>query len=219
MTGTEVDAAAQIIWDYMRMEQAPVKSDAIFVLCSFDTRVADYAAKLFKQNYGDYLVFSGSGKGRLTEKLFDKSEAETFADIAIAAGVPKDHIIIENQATNTGENIRFTYDLLRQKELHPQSLLVLQKPYMVRRTYATFRKQWPEPTTSITVTSPPVAYDDYFNATNPKQYVLESMVGDLQRIKLYGSRGFQIPQEIPAEVELAYQQLVTAGFTRRVLSE
>jgi hypothetical protein len=41
------------------------------------------------------------------------------------------------------------------------------------------------------------------------------MVGDLQRIKLYGAPPFhfQIPQEIPEEVWAAYELLVTAGYT------
>lgn len=218
MVHTDIDGAAKVIWDYMRMNQTPKKSDAIFVPCSFDTRVADYAASLYKQGYGNYLIFSGSGKGRITEQLFHKSEAETFADIAQAAGVLPARIITETRATNSGENIRFTYSLLQERGLHFDSLLILQKPYMVRRTYATFRKQWPDSSTAITITSPPIAYNDYFNDANPKQYVLEAMVGDLQRIKVYGERGFQIPQEVPPAVEKAYRQLVAAGFTRRLLS-
>ncbi len=51
------------------------------------------------------LFFSGAG-GK--ESYLLKEEAEVFADIAIANGVPKERIIKESQSTNTGENILFT---------------------------------------------------------------------------------------------------------------
>ena len=41
------------------------------------------------------------------------------------------------------------------------------------------------------------------------------MVGDLQRILLYAEKGWQVPQEVPAEVMEAYAGLVAAGYTGR----
>ena len=46
------------------------------------------------------------------------TEAEKFAQIAFNMGVPKDMIIIENKATNTGENISKTKELLNKYNLH-----------------------------------------------------------------------------------------------------
>ena len=43
------------------------------------------------------------------------------------------------------------------------------------------------------------------------------MVGDLQRIRVYAERGFQIPQEIPDEVWAAYEELVQLGFDERLV--
>ena len=40
------------------------------------------------------------------------------------------------------------------------------------------------------------------------------MVGDLQRIREYPARGFQVPQPIPNDVWQAYEALVTAGFDK-----
>jgi hypothetical protein len=42
------------------------------------------------------------------------------------------------------------------------------------------------------------------------------MVGDLQRIKIYPEKGFQIAQEIPDDVWQAYEQLVAMGFDRHL---
>lgn len=43
------------------------------------------------------------------------------------------------------------------------------------------------------------------------------MVGDLQRIAVYGKNGFQIPQDIPEKVWHAYEQLVALGFDKHLL--
>lgn len=220
MTEAEADQDAVTILHYLQLHQPLKKCDALLVLCSFDTRVAAYAAELFLKGFGDYIVFSGNGRGRITEQLFEKSEAETFADVARDAGVPNSKIIIEDKSTNSGENIRFTYELLKQKDLHPRSILIVQKASMERRAYATFKQQWPGQKTDISVTSPPIPYERLGDVlSGGKRYVIETIVGDLQRIKLYSDQGFQIPQEIPGKVWAAYKRLVAAGYDRRLIKE
>jgi hypothetical protein len=49
--------------------------------------------------------------------------------------------------------------------------------------------------------------------------VIGIMVGDLQRIRLYPERGFQIAQEIPEDVWSAYELLVYAGYDRFLIRE
>lgn len=43
------------------------------------------------------------------------------------------------------------------------------------------------------------------------------MVGDLQRIKFYPAKGFQVYQEIPNDVWNAYEQLIAAGFDKHLM--
>ena len=43
------------------------------------------------------------------------------------------------------------------------------------------------------------------------------MMGDLQRIDVYGRNGFQIPQEIPEKVWDAFESLKGLGYTKRLL--
>jgi uncharacterized SAM-binding protein YcdF (DUF218 family) len=213
-----IDAYAKTIWDYHHLNQALKKCDVIFALGSSDLRVAERAAQLFLDGYGDYLVISG-GFGRLSKDKFNKPEAELFADIAAKMGVPRSKIITEVKAANTGQNITFTYELLQRKGLNPKSLLLVHKPYMERRTYATFKKQWPDASAEIFVTSPDIAYDDYFTAELTKDLVLNVMVGDLQRIKDYPAMGFQIEQTIPDEVRAAYDSLVAAGYNKSLVQK
>jgi uncharacterized SAM-binding protein YcdF (DUF218 family) len=221
MTDTEIDQQAKIIWDYMQLHQPPEKADAVFVLCSIDERVAEYGARLFLDGYGARLIFSGgtAHQDDLLKTSYDKSEAEHFADIAIARGVQADKIIVENKAQNTGQNIEFTYKLLQARNLRLRSFVLVQKPYMERRTFATFKKRWPGTDTEIFVTSPRIGYSDYFNDANPKELIINIMVGDLQRIREYPKLGFQIEQKIPAEVWSAYEKLVAAGFARHLIAK
>jgi uncharacterized SAM-binding protein YcdF (DUF218 family) len=136
--------------------------------------------------------------------------------IAVAMGVPRERILVENQSSNTGENVAFTRRLLAQRGLDPQSFIVVQKPYMERRSYATFRKVWPEK--ALVVTSPRVSFDEYLqrysNETLSPDDVVGIMVGDLQRIRVYPARGFQIEQEIPPNVWEAYLELVSLGYVK-----
>ena len=48
--------------------------------------------------------------------------------------------------------------------------------------------------------------------------VISIMVGDLQRIRLYAEKGFQIHQDIPDDVWQAYEELVSAGYDRHLVN-
>jgi uncharacterized SAM-binding protein YcdF (DUF218 family) len=211
-------ALAEKLWDYLKLNQQIEKSDAILVLCSHDKRVAERAAQLFLEEWAPLLIFSG-GLGSITRTFWTEPEAAQFAAIAIDMGVPQDQILIENRSTNTGENFRFTRKLLIEKGFDPRKFIVVQKPYMERRSFATFRKTWPEK--DVIVTSPQVAFDEYLgfytNEALSVDDVISIMVGDLQRIKVYAEKDFQIPQEIPAEVWSAYEELVRAGYDRHLI--
>lgn len=217
---------AELIYNYLRTRMPlPTSADAVFCLCSLDVRVAHRAAQLHLDGYGRYLIFSG-GCGKLTEHRFTKPEAEVFADIARAKGVPEEAIIIESRSTNTGENVRFTHELLRQRGLlegegRIRSFILVQKPYMERRTYATFMKQWPgindigvedADRFKFSVTSPQLDFKDYPDEQNPRDFVVHIMVGDLIRIQDYADKGYQIPQNIPRDVWSAGQQLIVVGY-------
>jgi hypothetical protein len=87
---------------------------------------------------------------------------------------------------------------------------------MERRSYATFARHWPEK--KLIVTSPQISFEEYPNEDLPMEKVINMMVGDLQRIKIYPAKGFQIFQEIPADVWQAYERLIGWGFTQHLAS-
>lgn len=213
----DIDSLAKKIWDYHRLGQILTKADIILVLGSHDVTIADYAVELYKRGLAPVLVFAG---GVVHNKpamgiFFDKPEGQMFADRALSAGVPADSILVETRSKNTGENFQFTREMLERKKIKFDTVILVQKPYMERRTLATGGVQWPDK--QLMVTSPETTYDKYMNAELPKDQVINIMVGDLQRIKVYGENGFQLPQTIPDDVWGAYEELVRRGYNKRLL--
>jgi len=207
---------AKKLWDYHHVNHVLEPADCILALGSHDLRVAERAADLYLEGYAPILILSG-GLGNFTKGLWTKSEADLFAEVAIKKGVPERDILIENKSSNTGENILFTQLLLKEKGLDPKRFIVVQKPYMERRSLATFKKHWPEK--ELMVTSPQISFEDYSNEEIPMERVINIMVGDLQRIHLYPEKGFQIYQEIPADVWQANEELIALGFDQHLVKE
>lgn len=213
MENEKVDKLGKIIWNYLRMDKPLQPADCAIGLGSHDLRVAERTAEIFLEGWVPLIIFTG-GSGRLTPVEWKKPEAEMFADVAIKMGVPKGKILIENKSTNTGENIRFTQELMAEKNIKVRKIIIVQKPYMTRRAYAAFMKQWPE--IDVIPTSPQISYENYPNKDISQEEVISIMLGDLERIKEYPAQGFQIPQEIPRNVWNAYNTLVKLGFAKSV---
>lgn len=214
MPSERVLQLAHKLWNYHHMHHTLKKVDCILVLGSHDLRVAHRGAELYLQGYAPLLVFSG-GLGNLTLGMWKEPEADQLARIAVSLGVPPKAILVENKSTNTGENILFTQQLFKDHGIDPQSFIVVQKPYMERRSYATFKKHWPDK--EVMVTSAQVSMENYPNQEIPLEQVINLMVGDLQRIKEYPEKGFQIYQAIPDDVWDAYNELIQLGFDNHLI--
>ena len=214
MPSEKVMKLAHKLWDYHHMHHTLQKSDCILVLGSHDLRVAERGAELYLKGYAPLLVFSG-GLGNLTLGKWSEPEADQLARIAVSMGVPPKAILVENKSTNTGENILFTQQLFKKHGIDPQSFIVVQKPYMERRSFATFKKHWPDK--EVMVTSAQVSMENYPNHEIPMDQVINLMVGDLQRIKEYPEKGFQIYQPIPEDVWNAYNELIQLGYNNHLI--
>lgn len=198
--------AARVLWDYHCIYDTPEPADVIIALGSYDLRVADRAADLYREGLAPWLVFTGKS-GNWTEGRYAASEAETFAERAIALGVPRDAIIIEPEATNIGENIRFSRDRLVPGAI---SAIFVTKPQTQRRVHATAARQWPE--AKACVTAPLTTFEGQPTPDHPLEALIREMVGDLRRILEYPAKGFQIAQAVPLDVMEAYDLLIAQGF-------
>jgi uncharacterized SAM-binding protein YcdF (DUF218 family) len=200
--------AAETLWNYHRLHHQLTPADGILVFGSNDLRVAEHAVELFKAGLGPWILFSGA-RGRMTED-WPETEAATMAALARANGVPDECVFVEDRATNTGENIRFSRELLANAGLALARITVVQKPYMERRTLAALDVQWRG--VDCQVSSPTFGFAGYCTAELPPQLVIEAMVGDFQRILDYPALGFASEQAVPAEVLAAYHALCDLGF-------
>lgn len=82
--------------------------------------------KLYKRNIVQTLIFTGAlAQG---DKI---SEAMAAKEYAINAGVNPEDILIEEQSSNTWENILFTRNLLKNKSY--DQLFIVSDPYHLRR--------------------------------------------------------------------------------------
>ncbi|QJE94922.1 YdcF family protein [Luteolibacter luteus] len=204
----EVLAAAKCLWSYHRLGHKLEPADIILVFGSSDLRVAGHAADLWKAGYAPRILFSGA-RGRMTGG-WAETEAAAMAKVALSAGVTEECILREEFATNTGENIRFSRELLLSQGIPHATAIVVQKPYMERRTFAALEVQWPD--LKCCTSSAAMEFEDYCTEDLPPSLVLAAMTGDFQRILDYPALGFASPQEVgEAEME-AYRVLVAGGF-------
>ncbi|WP_285688961.1 YdcF family protein [Actinoplanes sp. NBRC 103695] len=186
------------------------------MLGSHDLGVAECAADLYQQGWFPYAVFSGAGNP-IRPELFPDGEAVKFRELAIAAGMPPERALLERRASNTGENITLSRTVLAEAGIHPKTVTLVCRPYDQRRAYATCRKLWPqvEPVCASQV----IGFDDYLDGIGDDRLLVDMLVGDVQRILEYPSRGFAIAQPVPPAVLDAFTVLRDAGFTSRLLPE
>jgi uncharacterized SAM-binding protein YcdF (DUF218 family) len=210
----DVDRLAKKLWDYNQMHDRLEPSDAIVALGSMDLRVAKRAAKLWKLKMAPIIVVSG-GYGRLTGKDWSEPEAVKFKRAIIEDGIPESAILVEDKSTNAAENFHYSLALLKDKALPYRKLIIVTKPYMERRAYATVKKLYPD--LHILMTSPDIPFEDYPTKEISKKLFFNIMVGDTQRIKLYPQKGYTIPQDIPSEVENAMDELIRLGYIEQLI--
>ena len=204
----------KILWDFMHMGQSLEQADVIVGFGCYDEDIPCRCAELFHRGFAPFVCFSG-GLGRNTDKLWTKSEAERFAAIAIAEGVPENRIILENKSTNSAENLLFTPKVLAEAGVKAERIIAVHKPYMEKRLWAAMQVYWPD--VQAVYTSPDVTVEEHIAHAEKigmtRKGVIETIVGDVQRMELYAEKGYQLAVEIPAEVRDAFDALVKQGYT------
>ncbi|POM24812.1 hypothetical protein BTM25_34500 [Actinomadura rubteroloni] len=204
----------EILWNYHDMHHPLRPADIAIGLGSHDLGVATCAADLYHRGLVPRIVFTGANAPTTVER-FPRGEAVHYREHALDNGVPDTAILIETHATNTGENIANTRRLLADHDITVASAILISRPYQQRRAYATARKLWPE--LAISCASRPLPLDAYVATIGDADRVISMLVGDTQRILVYPGKGFAIPQPMPAAVHDAYERLIHAGYTARLI--
>lgn len=204
---------AEILWNYHQMGHELRRCDVAIGLGSHDLGVAEYAAELYRAGHFPLVIFTGA-TSRTTRARFPRGEAVHYRERAMELGVPDAAILVEPCATNTGANFELSKAILAAAGIAPTRALVISKPYMQRRAFATAGKVWPE--LAVICTSEPLTLADYISGIGDDQLVVDMLVGDLQRVIEYPNQGFAISQDVPEEVAAAYGRLIDRGFTSRL---
>ena len=104
------------------------------------------------------ILFSG-GQGNFT-KAWEETEAVIFARRAEELGMSREAILVETASSNTGENIKNSHRLLREKGLLPKRIILVQKPFMERRYHTVTAK---------------IKYANDFFAVQDNSYIYKAM--------------------------------------------
>lgn len=195
----------KIIWDYMEVQSPLGHADVIIAGGCKDPGVAAYAAELYGLGFAPLIVFTG-----YKQPGMDKTEADFFAQIARDRGVPDTAILREQQAKNTGENIRFSQTLLSEKGITPKTVMLIHKPYMVRPFMATAEAQWTDPQPIFLGRHESIGLTEYMIKRGTGE-TIRKIMGDFQRLRPYAKKGYQSQQDIPDEVQAAYDTLLYRG--------
>lgn len=195
----------QIVWDYMSYETPLQHADVILVGGCSDTGLAHYAAELYHMGFAPYIVFSGYQAPGM-----EMTEADLLAQAARQLGVPESAILREQTAMNTGDNITHSANLLREKGIHTERVILVHKPYMSRRFLATAQVQWPEPRPDFITRHQIMPLTEYI-LKHGRGEVIRKALGDFNRMAKYAKKGFQAHHDIPAEVQEAYDIMAARG--------
>ncbi|MFL0023153.1 YdcF family protein [Streptomyces sp. NBUL23] len=206
-------ADAQLLWGYHQMHHEPRPCSVAIGLGSHDLGVADATVDLYKRGMMPLIVFTGATSPTTRERM-PRGEAVHYRERALELGVPSSAVLIETEARNTGENIKFSKALLEESGAHISSVLLVSKPYEERRAYATACKLWPK--VEFVSASTPMTFDNYIESIGNARLVVDMLVGALQRLLLYPDQGYMIRQAVPDSVADAYARLRRAGFTSRL---
>jgi uncharacterized SAM-binding protein YcdF (DUF218 family) len=199
------------LWDYLSSMRSRETSDAVVVCCSYDLRVCDYACELVRQGLAPRLVLTGN-TGNWTRHLWSVPEAQVFRDRAMTCGLEPGKIVLEEQATNFGENIAFVRRLMPDL----RRVIFVTKPNAVLRVALTIPVQWPA--VKAFVDSPPLSFPHDVSHIIGVFGVMNEMVGDVDRILQYPDRGFQVPHALPQDVLESWRWLIAEGFGHHLLT-
>ena len=207
---TSTIQSALELWNYMSSFAEQKACDAIVVCCSYDLRVCDHACELIKSGLSDTLLLSGN-TGNWTKHIWSTPEAIIFKERALSNGINENQIIIEQHATNFGENVTLSTQLLP----NARTISFISKPSSLLRVKLTAQAQCPNVKTYVS--SPTIEFPYKVSNIVGVLGVINEMVGDIERIQKYPELGFQAHHELPKHILNSYNYLIYQGFTEHLM--
>ena len=168
------------------------KVNGTIVFGRVDPLLAKKAAKIHNKGKTEYLLFTG-GVGKDSGYLTDLkiSEANWQAALAnVIYRIPQEKIYIEPNATNGGDNCRFSIDTILDKGLPHENMLLLAHPTALRRLHATMEVITSEK--QFQTNYQRIGTDYLFNPKNPLDQ--QEAIAEILKLADWPAKGWCTPQ-------------------------
>jgi len=195
--------AAKVLFDYLSVSHKVWHADLVVGFGVADMRVPDRCIRLYHLDFAPILVFTG-GVGSGSEDM-QEPEAIVFKKMAVGKGVPSESIYAEPLSTNTLENVLFSRELLKEKSLSPEAVILVAQSYRQRRVWLTCRK-WLEGIRLINL-PPPARFKEEIERFGGLKAFSSRLTGEIDRIITYGGKGDLFLEELPDTIKKAYGEL------------
>lgn len=178
-------ALVQGITDFIFVENAPEKSDVIFIPGASHPEHALRAAELYHQGMAEYLLPSGRysvtlGHFKGVPEAFrqdypDEYETEWayLRHVLMKAGVPEGAILREDQATYTWENAQFSRRVCDGMGLQVRKAILCCRAFHARRAMTYYHAAFPEANILVCPAGiPGESRDDWFTTEKGRRRVM-----------------------------------------------
>ena len=199
---------ADSVYQYLSARETATlrPADLIVGFGHFDLRIARRCAELWQFNLAPRILFTG-GVGAGSADLA-KPEADAFADVLfkLVPDFPREHLITETQSTNTGDNIRFSLELLKNAKWDVNAAILVATPFRQRRVMQT----WSQVTDGIPAQNAPLVSDlaiDRAVFAEKKENLVARFPGEIERLTTYAKRGWISPTKTPTDLHQAIVKL------------
>ncbi len=129
------------ISDFIFVEDLPQPADVILIPGGSHPQLMGKAVELYQQGFSPYILPSGGPNPKLPAY---ESEWEFLAKIALGLNVPEKAILKENNARNTFENASFSSQVLLDRKLKVDTVILVCKAYHSRRALMTYQTIFPK---------------------------------------------------------------------------
>lgn len=145
------------ITNFIFIEDAPQKVDAIFLPGGSHPKQPEYAAELYRKGYAKRLIPSGGVSVkrdkwpgvRSKADIYNgdyQSDCEFFTDVFVKNGVPADTIIGEDKSGHTRDNAFFSRMAVDEKGVEIKTAIIVCKAFHARRCLMLYQMAFPDTT-------------------------------------------------------------------------
>lgn len=167
--------------------RTPLKpADLLFVFGTREdvARRVDEAFRLWREGFFHWSIVSGGMTSGST-----LSECEVIKSAMVARGIPRELILEEHRATNTGENVRFSLPIidaaLGLKNI--RSVICLGNTWTARRYPMTLQRYWPEVEKMLVTVD---AFETPLSLWHTDPDFRARILGEWEKIEPYKAKGF-----------------------------